>query len=90
MTIENITLKQVKDYLRISGSEFDEMLREMLKCAIDVAKLYIDQKEIDSEFAIIKQGILAHVAIMFDAKYITSNLPAEILQYYKPLIRHKL
>ena len=85
-----VDLKQAKQYLRVNGSEFDELITEMITCAGNIAKLYIAPEIFYLNIEIIKQGILSHIAIMFDSGYVLSTLPAEILQYYKPFITPKL
>lgn len=85
-----VSLGQAKLFLRINNAEFDMLLNEMIDCAEAVAKLYIEPAAFEKNLSIISQGILAHVALMFDSGYVSSTLPGDILQYYKPFIKPRL
>jgi hypothetical protein len=85
-----IGLEQAKLFLRVNDDSFDTLIIRMINCAEDVAELYIEDHILAQNLRIIQQGILAHVAMMFDSGYVLETLPAEILQYYKPFIRPKL
>jgi len=85
-----IDLNQAKQYLRVNGNEFDTQISEMISCAQNIAKLYIESETLKQNSKIIKQGVLSHIALMFDSGYVSSSLPAEVLQFYKPFIRPKL
>ena len=90
MSNDIITLNEIKQFLRLTGNEYDHMLEKMRVAAIEIASEYLGHQIVSTKHEAITQGIMTHVSLMFDMQYISYSLPPQILQFYKPYMELKI